>query len=317
MTFAGPSIVEPARGRRIEAPLPLRFELADGHFLERYLGWRVLLSRPRVKLLERRRGGLGTLLLLVDGASPGEIADVARAHHLRRPGITLHVQDFSGGETAVERALGDRLQEVRDDRMFGAGTFVFDLDESEEALWERIAIGKQREIRRAERKGLRCDCSRTPESSVVERFLAFQRSGAGPSGGRRIDPGILFRMLTDRTALFAVAYGTTPAPLAIDLVHVEREHALHLASASEEIVPEGTTHALAWHTMLHLKSLGRRWYDLGQVSSADPQDASFWFERSLGADFLPAGRELRRAPFLVEHGERLLERALAAARALS
>lgn len=236
------------------------------------------------------------MLFLAHGASRGELDLVAHRQALLSPRTHLLLQDFSAEPgDPPHRLLGVPLEEVREGRWFGAGTYAVDLTRPEEELFAAFPKGKQKEIRRAERRGIDVTVHERPPPAELDRFLELYAPMAAARGLDRVDRELCLRMASDG-ALAVVLARAEGVVVTANLVYLLPTSGYYLHGASVDRSPEGAGHLAQWRTMLALKARGARVYDLGLVSTEDPRDGIHWFKKSLGGDFVPAGRELTHAP---------------------
>ncbi len=273
-------------------------ELAPGWYLERHAGWSLVDAGPGYKLLARRRGPLLRALLLSDGASPESLARALDALDYPPAFTSLTIHDFSALPAAPALHLpGWPLREVLVGQWFGVGTYVHDLALDEARLFGAIHKGKQQEIRRAPRRGLRVVLSRFPDASLREQFRELHDAMARERGLRRVGRPHIDRLLAAGDALLVQALDKSEVTVAMNLIYLQPTHGYYLLGVRGSRCPEGAGHLAQWETIRWLKANGQSWYDLGLVATPpDEPDGIHRFKRSLGGQFVPSGREYRAEP---------------------
>ncbi len=271
--------------------------LQKGWVLERAFGWSVLAEDTELKVLARRRGPLRRLLLLSRGAPRERVDRAARDHGARGPLTRTTLVEFhpDAPAPATREIAGLRFTRADRARFFGAGTFVLDLREPEDALWARVSSGKRKEARHQERLGARATC-RAADAQDARAFVALHAALAR----RKRLPGAPQRVLlalVARGALLACraldAQGVTRA---LNLLYVGHDQGYFLHGASDAACPPGLGLLAQWEGVRALRARGLRFYDLGLVASTDEADGVFRFKRALGGHFVACGPEYRHAP---------------------
>lgn len=236
------------------------------------------------------------MLFLAHGATRGELDLVAHRHDLLSARTHLLLQDFSAEpDDPPHRLLGVRLTVQTGVRWFGAGTYAVDLRRPEPEIFASIPKGKQKEIQRAERRGLVAEVHEAPGEREVDAFLSLYAPMARARGLDAVAKDELLGMTRDRAVWIATA-SHEGAIVTANVVYVLPGYGYYLHGASADRSPEGAGHLAQWRTMTALKARRATVYDLGLVSTDDPKDGIHWFKKSLGGAFVPAGRELVRAP---------------------
>jgi hypothetical protein len=254
------------------------------------------------KLLARRRGPLLRALLLSNGASPGALCRALDGLDYPPALTSLTVHDFAARAAAPALQLpGWPLREVVAGQWFGVGTYVHDLSLEEGALFAAIHRGKQQEIRRAPRRGLRVVLSRFPDASLREQFRELHDAMARERGLRRVGRPHIDRLLAAGDALLVQALDRQDVTVAMNLIYLQPTHGYYLLGVRGSRCPEGAGHLAQWETIRWLKANGQRWYDLGLVATPPEEpDGIHRFKRSLGGQFVVSGREYRAEPAWVQ-----------------
>jgi hypothetical protein len=293
----------------VDTPAYPRVELSEGYALERYFGWSLVDHQSGVmKLLERRVGPLRRSLLLTDGLDDAEVETLFRRHQLLRPGTVLVFNDFSDGRAEPRTVLGCALRSKAEGRWFGIGTYVFDLSQDDATLFGKIASRERSKIRKSEREGIRTEFLDAPSRADCDQFEAMyarmvNERALAPLNRRWID-----RMFDDRMAFLARSVAPDGQILTINIVYVMAEHGYYLYGVHDPTAPDPAGHLLHWATLRHLRAMGRRWYDFGLVSSADPKNGIYRFKKCFGGAFYSSGREYGHVGPWLDRGVRALHR---------
>jgi hypothetical protein len=297
-----------------------RPELSHGFYYEKYAGWGVATESERLKVLVRRIGPVRRYVLLADGAPDRTIADASRTLGLLSPRATLIAVDFAADEGAdisesgVRRALGDSLVPVTERKWFGAGTFVFDLSKSDEALFSAIVPRERSKIRKSEKSGVTTVFTFDPDPEDLERFFRFYKRMADERGLPMLDEDGVRRMLRARDALLAVARDASGEARTLNVVYVTEEHGYYLHGTHDPDVTERGGHLLHWKTLQHLRSIGKRWYDFGLIATESESDGIYRFKKSFGGELVRSGRQFSHEPLWLSWAARAGRRARSVAR---
>jgi hypothetical protein len=285
-----------------------RIELSRGWTLDRYFGWSDLARGPGLRLLAKRRGPLRQLLLLTDGA-PQEDVDAVAAHHgVLSPLAWTTWNDFSATEADPPRPIAGRtLPRVAGVQWFGVGTYVIDLEKSEDELFTAIQRARSKELRRAEKKGVRVTVTRRPPRGEIAAFLAMYDAMAKERALEALDPALMHRMFDDGAAVLTRAFDASGRDLVVNVTYTVGAYGYYLHGTRAGDVMDGTGHLAQWETIRFLKAEGRKVYDLGLVASQDEADGIFRFKRSLGGAFVSSGREVSHVPLAMKAARRLRE----------
>lgn len=262
-------------------------EIEPDWVLSRYYGWHVAERRSDAVLFQRRVGPVVRRLLLVHGAPQGWLDELADEHALFAPTATLTVQDFAREPSDGPLVIAGRALAPGDGRWFGAGTFFYDLGESEAALRARFPKGK---LNHAKKLGLDVIVDERPDGAAIAQFLALYDAMAKVKSLPPLDARMLDAMARGSHMLLlrGVIDRATVAAL---VVYVQPRHGYFLHAARAESAPRGVADVLHWEAIRWLKDTGRRWYDMGLVPSVDPQDGLYVFKQRLGGDFCSSGVE--------------------------
>ncbi len=286
-----------------------RVELCPNFLLERYLGWTVLEQEARLKLMARRLGPARRLVLLSDGGSLDAADAMLRSHRAFRPATMLTVNEFQWRDGDPERAaLGHELTPVLVRNWFGAGTYAFDLSQSEETLFANISSRERSKIRKSERLGLRTEFLDRVTEADLDRVVALYDAMARERGLSPADRPMLRRMIDEGFLVFGQSVDADGRPLTINLVYVLPTHAYYYVAVHDSAAPEPGGHLLIWKTLQYLKQRGVRWYDFGLVSSMDSTEGIHRFKKCFGGRFEPSGREWQNNPAWMERTVRVLRR---------
>lgn len=267
-------------------------ELEPDWALTRYYGWRDVARRDDGALLERRVGPIRRRLLLLHGAPLGWVDELAARHRLISPLATLTVQDFAREVGDGPQRVGGRALQAGDGRWFGAGTFYYDLSESEPRLRARFPKGK---LNHAKKVGLDVDVDARPGDRAVDEVVSLYAALAADKGLPPLEPRQLRRMSDDGHA--ALVRGRIAGRTAAVLwVYTLPKHGYFLHAVRAPDAPRGVADVLHWEAILHLKATGRAWYDLGLVPSTSPSDGLFTFKQRLGGEFCSSGLESAHTP---------------------
>jgi hypothetical protein len=284
----------------LPVPYP-RIELAEGYFLEGYLGWTLVDRGERWKVLERRSGPLSRLLYLSDSSAGtvehAKAADVLRRVGLRRPWVRLTWNDFSGRDDwPFGRSLSRTLEVATEARWFGVGTYVFDLARTDEELFARVLPRERTKIRKSSRGGITTDFLEAPTTRDLAEFVAFYTRMARERGLDALHLPTLSRMFADGVAVMGRARDESDHGLAWSIVYFTREHGYYLYGVHDPDARDAGGHLLHMRTLSYVRSRGRRYYDFGLVGSADEREGIHRYKRSFGGSFLPSGKEWSLSP---------------------
>ncbi len=271
--------------------------LHKGWVLERYYGWSVVHEGPMLKLLRKSRGPLTTALLLARDASDESVAALAALHGLPGWRSVVVCNDFSSHAEGTCRIIaGARFTRVTTGRWFGVGTFVFDLSESLDTVWGRIAPRERTKCRKVERLGITMDFDDHPTPEAIDTFLELYGRMARARGLEHPCRETLLRMFADGRLLMGRSMDRAGRCLTMNLTYLCGGQGYFLHGARAEEIPDGVGHHAHWETIKMLKGAGLRWYDLGLVPSCDPSDGIYRFKASLGGEFVDFGREFQFVP---------------------
>jgi hypothetical protein len=264
-----------------------RAELETGFFLERYLGWSVLARGERYKLLTRRAGPVRRLVLLSSNAAQRDLDQLAIMYRFFGPLTTLIWNDFSAGEGTLD---GRALSEITENKWFGGGTFVFDLQETEESLFGKIASRERSKIRKAERSGFEVEITDTPSQALVTDFARLYAQMAAQRSLEPLDRPLLDKMIADGVLTFARVHegGKT---LTVNVLYRTAKHAYYMHAAQDGEAKDTGGHLLLWKSLQHFKARGLSWYDFGLVPTTDPENGIYRFKKCFGGSFEPSGRQ--------------------------
>lgn len=267
-------------------------EIEPDWVLSRYYGWHVAERRSDAVLFQRRVGPVVRRLLLVHGAPQGWLDELADEHALFSPTSTLTVQDFAREDCDGAQTIGGRALARGDGRWFGAGTFFYDLGETEAQLRARFPKGK---LNHAKKLGLDVIVDERPSGDAIDEMLGLYAAMAKQKGLPPLDPRQLGAMARASHMLLVRGRigGATVAAL---VVYVLPRHGYFLHAARAETAPRGVADVLHWEAIRWLRDTGRRWYDMGLVPSVDPSDGLYVFKQRLGGDFCSSGVESVYAP---------------------
>jgi hypothetical protein len=272
-------------------------ELEPDTFLEEVFGWTLLDHAPGLKLLARSIGPARKLFLLMDRPRKEAVDELASRHRLTRPMTMLTACDFGWVPGDAELTVkGKTLPVVDAPRMRFAPTFVFDLSESEEALFSKIASRERSKIRKSERSGMRAEMIERPTASDLERFLELYTPMAQGRGLEplRVEP--LRRAFDRGHMVLARAVDASGRAATIYLLYVLPKHGYYLYAAHDSSAPDPAGHMLFWKSLLYLRARGVRWFDFGMVGSTDPNDGIYRFKKCFGGAFVTPGREWEMRP---------------------
>jgi hypothetical protein len=108
----------------------------------------------------------------------------------------------------------------------------------------------------------------------------------------RLNKEVLCNMMKEKKLLCFASYETGGHPTMIDLIYLCRRQAYYMFGASAERFVTGTGQLLQWEIMRFLKARGVRWYDLGGVRTADPNNGIFQFKGGFGGELVHWGEQL-------------------------
>jgi hypothetical protein len=270
---------------------------SSGWVLERYYNWAVVEHRPTIKLLTKNRGPIKMFLLVCSGETDHRIAEVIRVHHLLGPRSIVAINDFSSKSKEEVRTLaGACFKRVTGRRWLGVGTFIIDLTDSLDTLWDRVASGARRDCRHVERFGVEVELLKHPTPARVSSFTMLYERMARQRGLERPDPMTLQRMFDGDDLLMARCTDSSGRNLVINLVYLCGERGYYLYGVRSDQAPAGAGYYTQWQTMKALKALGFTWYDLGLVGSSESADGIYKFKARLGGKFVDSGAEFQFVP---------------------
>jgi len=259
--------------------------------LERYYGWSVLDHESCLKLLERRIGPVVRHLILTRGAPLDAVERLSSRHRLFHFLGIVSLNDFSGSENVPRMVAGRAMRQVNSARWFGVGTFVLDLRETEETLWNRITSRERSQCRSARDRGVRVVLQDRPSSEDLSEFLCLYEPVAWERNLERPTMAKLEAIASTGALTLARCASGSGAVKIVNLIYRAHDQGYLLFSAKSHEVPAGTGRLVHWETARDLKHRGYHFYDLGLVGSQDPRDGVFLFKRSLGGTFVSAGAE--------------------------
>ena len=79
----------------------------------------------------------------------------------------------------------------------------------------------------------------------------------------------------------------------VNVIYLTGQHSFYMYGASDPEVGTGVGHFVQWNSILLLRSLGYRWYDLGGIRDPMKMDGIHQFKKSIGGAFHKIGDEFR------------------------
>ena len=271
--------------------------LADNWAHQAYLGWRVVVEQPGLRILRKRRSVVNRYLVLLTRDGKGQLG--GHVHNLiSLTGLyDLIIHDF-------DRVLGDeplvagrqfRIAE-RLERLLNIATFVIDLSQDEATLLARMNSDYRRKIRLAGSNGITVEAFTRPDSMLLNRFIEAFNNFAKERRLNSIDSHALHAMYRDGRGLLLVARKKGELSNFLHLYRIFDSasfmYGINLLKAND-----GAGQFLHFEAMRLLRQDGVRWYDLGGVASANSSDGIFNFKQKFGGEFVDLGLEWRCTGF--------------------
>lgn len=267
---------------------------------QRYLGWSVALEAAGIRLLQRRRGPLTkNLVLLTAEGRDGLPAALNATAAASLSEIVVH--DFDGvlGNDAAVGGVRFREAEVGE-RLLNVATIAIDLTVDETELFAGMHSTYRRKIRQAERRGITVEAHGRPPWSLLQRFVRALRALAIQKGFDAPTIDAVRKMLDAGDALLLVARKGESDLNYLCLYRAEQS-AYFMGGVNLAPGNDGSSKLIHWKAIQVLKERGYEWYDLGGVSTQNPDDGIYNFKRKFGGQFVPLGTEWRYTSAMTTH----------------
>ena len=270
---------------------PIFFE--QDWVLQRYSGWEKILASGDAILLKKKTGPFRRYLVLRMGEDEVFQGWLKTAGIV---GVASEVIDHNFLES-TDRPQAASLSGVSFTRLTGAdrslnvGTFVVNLEQTQEVLWERLGTKSRNMVRKCEETGFTVEFSTHDVGRYLDCFLNWYRPMAERNGLATPSRLLLGKMIEDQSAFLVVGRSKEKEPLLVNIVYVCSTIGFYLYGASADDFPTGAGQYMHWETIKYLKSRALRWYDLGGVPEDNPESGIYKFKKSLGGDHVSLGTE--------------------------
>jgi len=267
--------------------------LDDGWAHQAYYGWRVSEDLPGLRILQKQRMGLTRNLILLTAEGQSELPDAISRIFSRVGFSDVIIHDFDShlpGDLVLKGRHFHRASP--EERLLNIATYVVDLEQSEEALWKNMGSKSRNVIRKAEENNTRL-VTNMDFRQFMTCFYEFYAVLSDKYALAVPNFNSLERMHNNGQLKLVCAVNGDGKPVLTNILYVTGTKAFYLYSASDDDVGPGVGQFAQWKSMLHLKSLGCMWYDLGGVQDQNSTDGVHKFKKSLGGSFYDVGSEFR------------------------
>jgi hypothetical protein len=275
-----------------EAYKPVFF--SPGFLSEKYYGWRCVHQEPGIRVIRKAFRPFDKTLFMCQAVDDRRLSFLVNDRRFIGATAVDVIHDFSRPPDEAGVSLGGRhFAYMQNDRMLTVGTFVINLDESEEVLWSNLGPNSRNRVRRATKSGVQVRISSQPRQEDLASFLEFYRPLAARVGLDIPEATMLERMIEAGDLIVASALASNSDVVAVSLIYLSPPYAFEawVASGSNRI--SGAGHLLKWESTRWLKTRGLKWYDLGGLVTTDPADPIYSFKKSLGGRYVSLGSEYR------------------------
>jgi hypothetical protein len=265
---------------------------APGFMSEKYYGWRCVHEEPGIRVIRKTFGPFHKSMFMCQAVDDQRLSSLVNERRFIGATAVAVIRDFSRPPDEAGLSLGGRhFADMRNDGLISVGTFVIDLDESEEVLWSNLEPNSRNRVRRAAKCGLHVRISSQPCQEDLASFLEFYRPLAARVGSDIPEKKVLERMIEAGDLITASALASNSSVAAVSLIYLCPPHAFEAWAASGRNRIAGAGHLLKWEAARWLKTRGLKWYDLGGIGSTDPANTLYTFKKSLGGRYISMGSE--------------------------
>jgi hypothetical protein len=267
---------------------------SPGFFLEKYYGWRCVHQEPGIRVIRKAFRPFHKTLFMCQAIDDQRLSFLVNdCRFIGATGVDV-IHDFSRPPDEAGVSLGGRqFAYMQNDKLLTGGTFVINLDESEEVLWSNLEPNSRNRVRRATKCGVHVRISSQLCQEDLASFLEFYRPLAARVGLDIPEKKVLERMIEAGDLITASALASNSSLVAVSLIYLCPPYAFEVWAASARNRTKGAGHLLKWESTRWLKTRGLKWFDLGGIVTTDRADTLYAFKKSLGGRYVSLGSEYR------------------------
>ena len=269
--------------------------LADDWAHQTYFGWRVILDEPGIRILVKSVSVFRRYLILLTHEG------VERLDHVVGGCISLFgsneviIHDFDAIlPTPVLIAKLKFKRAAARERLLNTATYVVDLKQPLDSLFDRMGPKSRNHIRRAVNLGV--TITDVPGGgAALDTFIAQSEQAIRRFGLTYASRETLAAMI--RNGSLSVFQATSMDGLVVNvtMVYSARDTAFYMYGSHSKHAPTGTGQLIQFHIISHYKERGYRWYDVGGINDEQENDSIRRFKGSLGGELINLGVEWRSA----------------------
>jgi hypothetical protein len=261
---------------------------------EKYYGWRCVYEERGLRIVRKRLGIFSKYLFMCQGFDNERLSLLVNDRRFCGPTDIQVIHDFSRPANEAGLTLGMRqFDYCPHDRILNIGTFVLDLDQPEEQIWQKFDSNTRNKVRRAIKEGIRIRISTHPHQEDICAFFDFYRPLAKRAGLGIPSQQLVEEMIAAGDLICASAATSDSTVVAVNLIYLCPPYAYDVWGASSSNRVNGAGHLLRWEGVRWLQDRDVKWYDLGGVATTDPSDPIYSFKKTLGGQYVSLGSEYR------------------------
>lgn len=267
--------------------------LDDSWAHQKYFNWGVVEDRTGLRVLRKRQSGFTRSLILLTKGGETALEESVRQSCGRIGAADVIIHDFDCllPESPVVAGRSFRSTD-QSERMLNIATYVVDLEEREEVLWNKFGAKSRNAVRKAESNGARfiqdADFKKT-----VNSFYEFYEPVARRNALSTPSYELLERMHRGGNLLCVACEESGGKITAVNLIYSAGRSSLFMYGANDPAAGTGSGQFIQWNTILMLQKFGCEWYDLGGVQVQAEMDGIHRFKKSIGGAFQNLGVEFR------------------------
>jgi len=266
---------------------------SPGFLSEKYYGWRCVHEEPGIRVIRKTFRPFYKTMFICQAVDNQRLPSLVNERRFIGATAVAVIRDFSRPPDEAGLSLGGRhFADMRNNRQISVGTFVIDLDESEEVLWSNLEPNSRNRVRRATKCGVHVRISSRPCQEDLASFLKFHHPLAARIGLEIPEKAMLESMIEAGDLITASAVSDSSV-VAVSLIYLCPPYAFEAWAANGRNRIAGAGHLLKWESTRWLKTRGLKWYDLGGIVTTDPADTLYTFKKSLGGRYVNLGSEYR------------------------
>lgn len=287
--------------------MPLPIDTYKSIFLEpdwlyqKYNGWEIVVEYNNLKVLVKNIGLIKRYLVLSQ-LNHEELSEELTKLAIFTPLSLITIKDFSSkyqNHCAELLIDGMRIPKANEsERSLNKYTFVIDLTQESDSLWNNMYSDNRRVCRKAIASGMVVESTLSPTEELLTLFFERYKKMANEHSLAIPDIKRIRKMFNDGyLCMYYAKNGNTICSIA--LVYSVDLTSIYLYGVPGEQRNDGSGQFVQWKVIEHLKELGQRWYDLGGVPEISDSNGIYRFKKSLGGEGFDLGHEFYYCPFFL------------------